>query len=634
MIRPSRLLQSMVALPCMIALPLSAMSQDWPQWNGPHRDGTLPKAFISKPVSPKTQIKWKASVGYGYSGPVVAAGRVYVSDYQLESGKITNNPGSRDKLMGKERIVCFDEKTGEKLWVHAYDRNYAVSFGGGPRATPVVADGMVIALGAEGDLVCLSSDSGKVLWQRQFADEYKSVTPMWGHAAVPLIVGDQLICMVGGEGSLVVSLDRKTGKEKWRALSGDDVGYCPPSLIHHGGVAQLIVWSPEKLASLNPDNGKLYWEQPLKPDYGMSVAPPIVRGDLLFASGEGVSAMFQLTANPPQASILWKGQAKKSLGLSNTVAIFDDGYIYGADYQSGTLVCVRQSDGERMWQSAMATTGVDREKGASNSSVYLIKADANHYYMLSETGDFISAQLTPSGYKETGRFHAIDPTNVSSGRNVLWTFPAIANGCLLVRNDQELRCFEIGPPAQEWVSLFDGKSIDGWQANEKPESFSVENGELKLKGGMAHLFCTREGFADLKNFEFKAEVKTLPGANSGVFFHTENRGPGGLKKGYEAQINTSFVKDPRKTGSLVDVRDLNQSPVADNEWFEFHLVVDGKHISVNINGKNVVDYTEEVPPIRKKGREERILSHGAIAIQAHDPESTTYFRNIRVKKLP
>ncbi len=185
----------------------------------------------------------------------------------------------------------------------------------------------------------------------------------------------------------------------------------------------------------------------------------------------------------------------------------------------------------------------------------------------------------------------------------------------------------------DWVSLFDGKTTSGWKPNEKPESFSVENGELRFKGGMAHLFCVKDGFADLKNFELKAEVKTLPGANSGIFFHTEDRGPGSLKKGYEAQINTSFVKDPRKTGSLVDVKDLDKSPVKDNEWFEYHLVVKGKQIIVNINGKTVVDYTEEEKPTRKKGREERVLSHGAIALQAHDPESVTYFRNIQAKKL-
>ena len=192
----------------------------------------------------------------------------------------------------------------------------------------------------------------------------------------------------------------------------------------------------------------------------------------------------------------------------------------------------------------------------------------------------------------------------------------------------------ISAHADEWVSLFDGKTTNGWQANEKPECFTVENGVLKLNGGMAHLFCVKDGYSDLKNFELKTEVKTLPSANSGIFFHTENRGPGGLKKGYEAQINTSFVKDPRKTGSLVDVSDLTQSPVSDNEWFDYHIIVNGKSIVIKINDKIVVDYTEDEHPTRKKGREERLLSHGAIAIQAHDPNSTTYFRNIRIKKLP
>lgn len=191
-----------------------------------------------------------------------------------------------------------------------------------------------------------------------------------------------------------------------------------------------------------------------------------------------------------------------------------------------------------------------------------------------------------------------------------------------------------GVIADDFVSVFDGKSLDGWKANERPECFTVVDGTMKLEGGMAHLFCVKDGFADLKNFEFKAEVKTLPGANSGVFFHTENRGPGGLKKGYEAQINTSFEKDPRKTGSLVDVKDLDKSPVPDGQWFEYHIIVSGKHITVNVNGKAVVSYTEEAKPVRKKGREERILSHGSIALQAHDPKSVTYFRNIQIKKLP
>ncbi len=291
------------AIVFLFALSIPAIGQDWPQWNGPTRDGLLSKGFAAKPI-PKDGLvlKWKLPVSYGYSSPVVANGKVFVSDYQLESGKITNNAGSRDRLTGKERVHCIDAKTGKSLWTHQYDRKYSLSYPGGPRAAPVVVDGTVFTLGAEGDLCCLSIEQGgKVLWQRPLAEEYKTEKPMWGYASVPLVIGDQLICLAGGPGSLVVSLERKTGKELWRALSGDEIGYCPPALISHGGVSQLLIWSPEKISSLNPTNGQLYWEQPFKPDYGMSIAPPILRGDFLFASGEGISAMFQLSSNPPKA---------------------------------------------------------------------------------------------------------------------------------------------------------------------------------------------------------------------------------------------------------------------------------------------------------------------------------------------
>jgi outer membrane protein assembly factor BamB len=422
---------------------LNAFGQDWPQWNGENRDGVLSQSDGLKPV-PKQGLKllWKQPVGLGYAGPVVANGNVYVFDYQLESGQITNNPGNRDKLTGQERLICMNSTSGEVQWTHAYSRNYKLSFPGGPRATPVVSGDHVYLLGAEGDLVCLDAKKGDVVWQRNLSSDYKTTSPIWGHAAVPLVLDDQLICLAGGKGSLVVSLDRKTGKEIWRTLSGEEIGYCPPAVIDHGGVKQLIIWDPEMVSSLNPKDGSVYWQQPLKPDYGMSVAPPIVEGNLMFVAGEGVSAMYELSSNPPQAKLLWEGESKTSLGLSNTAAIFDKGYVYGADFQSGALVCARATDGKRMWQTAKPTIGVDRERGLSNGSAYLIKAK-DFYFMLSETGDFISAKLSPTAYEETGRFHAIDPTNTANGRKALWTFPAIADGRLYVRNDQEIRCFEL-----------------------------------------------------------------------------------------------------------------------------------------------------------------------------------------------
>jgi hypothetical protein len=188
--------------------------------------------------------------------------------------------------------------------------------------------------------------------------------------------------------------------------------------------------------------------------------------------------------------------------------------------------------------------------------------------------------------------------------------------------------------ADEWQSLFDGKSLDGWKAADHDECFKVQDGAIVAGGGpMAHLFYVgpiRNG--DFKNFELKAEVKVTPGSNSGIFWHTEPQS-GFLKKGYEAQIDNSHT-DKRRTGSLLIVKDiLDESPVKDEEWFVYHIIVSGKRIVLNVNGKTTVDYTEPNNPERPKGREQRVLSHGQIAIQAHDPKSFVSFRNIRVKVL-
>jgi hypothetical protein len=190
-------------------------------------------------------------------------------------------------------------------------------------------------------------------------------------------------------------------------------------------------------------------------------------------------------------------------------------------------------------------------------------------------------------------------------------------------------------PADEWRSLFDGKTLDGWKAADHPECFRVEDGAIVAGGGpMAHLFYVGPvGRHDFKNFELKLEVRTKPGSNGGVFFHTEPQS-GFLKKGYEAQICNTHT-DKRRTGSLLIIHDIvDASPVKDDEWFEYHLTVSGKRIVLKVNGTTTVDYTEPENPERPKGREGRVLSHGQIALQAHDPNSTVMYRNIRAKVLP
>ena len=185
-----------------------------------------------------------------------------------------------------------------------------------------------------------------------------------------------------------------------------------------------------------------------------------------------------------------------------------------------------------------------------------------------------------------------------------------------------------------WVPLFDGKSLANWKVGDNASTFSVENGTIVAHGPTAHLFYQGDVHQhNFKNFEFKAEVMTTPGSNSGIYFHTEYQDTSWPKKGYEVQVNNSHT-DWRRTGSLYAVQDVKEVYVKDNEWFTEYVKVEGKHVTVKINDKTVVDYTEPENVKRDAGSEGRIISSGTFALQGHDPNSKVYFKNIMVKVLP
>jgi hypothetical protein len=185
-----------------------------------------------------------------------------------------------------------------------------------------------------------------------------------------------------------------------------------------------------------------------------------------------------------------------------------------------------------------------------------------------------------------------------------------------------------------WVSLFDGASLSGWRASENPATFRVENGAIVVHGPRAHLFY--EGAVmnhDFKNFEFKAQVMTTPGSNSGIFIHTAFQESGWPDKGYEVQVNNS-QSDWRRTGSLYAVQDVREVYVKDNEWYTEYIKVEGKRVVVKINDRTVVDYTEPDGIEKEQGRAQKRLSSGTFALQGHDPDSKVYFKDIMVRPLP
>lgn len=185
-----------------------------------------------------------------------------------------------------------------------------------------------------------------------------------------------------------------------------------------------------------------------------------------------------------------------------------------------------------------------------------------------------------------------------------------------------------------WVSLFDGKSLEGWKASENPATFSVVDGEIVVKGPRAHLFYDGPvGNHDFTNFEFRAEIMTRPKANSGVYFHTVFEEKGWPSKGYEVQVNNTHG-DPKKTAGLYGIKDNFTAPAKDNEWFTMSIRVEGKRIITKVNDQVISDYTEEAEPKRPASFAGRLLSHGTIALQGHDPGSEVHYRNLQIKLLP
>lgn len=175
-----------------------------------------------------------------------------------------------------------------------------------------------------------------------------------------------------------------------------------------------------------------------------------------------------------------------------------------------------------------------------------------------------------------------------------------------------------------WISLFNGKDLSGWRIGDAEQGqWEVRDGMIVAQGPRSHIFTEQE----FKDFEFKAEVMTTPGSNSGIYFHTKYQETGWPMQGYESQVNVT-QRDPVKTGSLYNVVRLYETPAKDDLWWTQHIIVKGNRIIVKIDGKTVVDFTE--PPGVEGPRR---LSSGSFALQAHDPNSVTYYRNIRVKPI-
>ncbi len=434
---------------CSMALTGLILAEDWPEWRGKGRRGVWQEGDILQQFPENgLDYRWRTPVAAGFSGPAVSGGRVFVTDFR-------ETPGSRT-MDGIERVVCLDEKTGQILWTREWQTSYRrlmASYATGPRATPTVDGDRVYLLGATGRLQCLKTTNGQLIWEKDFVRDYGTSVPIWGISSAPLVHGDRLFCLVGGEpDARVVAFDKRNGREIWRAISSDwEMGYAQPLLIEAGGTSQLIIWHARALTALNPDTGQLFWEIPFEVPSALTVATPVQSGDHLFVSQfyRG-SMMVQLHAQEPSAKLLWKAGGSSEMPESTqglhaliTTPVLEGEHIYGV-CSYGQFRCLEAATGDRTWET------LDMTELARWASAFIVR-NGTRYFINNDKGELIIARFSPQGYEEIDRTHLIKPTSNSvwgrrpgqrkaGDRIVNWSHPAYANQHVFARNDKEIVC--------------------------------------------------------------------------------------------------------------------------------------------------------------------------------------------------
>lgn len=404
------------------------LASDWPQWRGPNRDGVWTESGVLSSFPSKGLVpKWKVPVGFGYSTPIIANGRLYLSDLVVEKTNV------------HERVLCFNARSGKRVWLTQHDAFppdwfFSPEQMRGSGSTPIIHNDRVYAISMFTILECLDARTGTVLWKHDLTTEYQ--LPPTSLDASPLIDGNLLIVSIGGNrGAGVVAFDLVTGREVWRALA-EGATWSSPVIVSAGGTRQLIVWMRQSITSLNPTNGAVYWREPTvsggSPGFS-AVSTPVIQGDRLLVSG----LMFQLDRIQPAAKVLWPDTSSGTRRiLSDTsTPLFKDDFVY-SPRSGGLFVCLEAATGRELWQTNTVT---DLRQGACVHPTL----NGSSLFLFTDQGDLVRAELTPAGYRELGRTHLIEPTSPLFEKKFAWSAPAFAYRNIYVRNDRELRCYSL-----------------------------------------------------------------------------------------------------------------------------------------------------------------------------------------------
>jgi len=399
-----------------VLAPAAGHAADWPQFLGPTRNGVYAGADLAD-VWPKEgpPVVWQEQVGQGFSGPVVAAGKLILFH----------------RLEDKETIECLDAKTGKRRWSFSYPTAYRDDFGfdEGPRATPAIAGGQVFTYGAEGILTCLDFEKGTKLWSVNTRNEFHAGKGFFGIACSPLVEGTAILLMVGGrEGAGIVAFNKTNGSVLWKATS-DEASYSSPVAATIHGSRYALFLTRTHLCAIEPGNGKVSFQFPFTPPMrnSVSAATPLVFEDLVFLSasyGTG-AALLKLGTNAPQK--LWSDD--ETLSNHYATSVCRDGFLYGIHGRTdpgmeppASLRCVELQTGKLRWQ----------QEGFGAAIVTLAGEDL---LILTEKGELLRVAASPAGFKTKSRAQVL-PSQTRA-------HPAIADGYFYARSKDKLVCLDL-----------------------------------------------------------------------------------------------------------------------------------------------------------------------------------------------
>ncbi|MBX3419963.1 MAG: PQQ-like beta-propeller repeat protein [Pirellulaceae bacterium] len=408
-------LHSLVAAFALLLPAASVLSAEpassWPQWRGPMRDGqvaaspTWPRQFDEHSL----EKKWYVPLGQSYSGPIVTADRVFVTE-------------TRDK--STEVVRALSRETGQQLWIAEWSGAMTVPFfarenGDWIRATPAFDGQSLFVAGMRDVLVCLDADNGQERWRVDFVERYKTSLPSFGFVSSPLVDDNYVYVQAG---AAFCKLDKRTGEVLWRSLQDSggmmDSAFSSPIKATIAGQSQLVVQTRERLAGVDQQTGQELWSQPIEAFRGMNILTPIVVGDSIFTSAYGgKSRMFDLTKvdNPgpdrPALTVTERWQNKAQAYMSTPIVI--DGHAY-LHLRNQRFTCIELATGKERW----TTTPYGK--------YWSLVAQGNTILALDERGDLLLIAANPDRFELIGQQHI--------SQSPTWAHLAVCDNEIFIRD--------------------------------------------------------------------------------------------------------------------------------------------------------------------------------------------------------